>query len=70
MTSTENKTQKRNQSGVRPRQEAPELVVRLTVGTLWSLAEAHPRSFTMIVFYRGSHCPVCRAQLSELEQAA
>jgi hypothetical protein len=83
MTPTENKTETetekstepaakvapiRARRGVRPRQQAPELAVRMTDGTTWRLADAHPRTFTMVVFYRGSHCPVCRAQLSELNR--
>jgi peroxiredoxin len=81
MTSTENKTETekspepaakvapiRARRGVRPRQQAPELTVRLTDGTTWRLADARPRAFTMVVFYRGSHCPGCRAQLSELNR--
>jgi peroxiredoxin len=79
MTSTENMTETRTEpaakvapssvrGGIRPRQQAPELTVRLTDGTAWTLADAHPRSFTMVVFYRGRHCPVCRAQLTELNR--
>jgi peroxiredoxin len=52
----------------RPLQVAPELVVPLVSGGSWNLAEAKPRSFTMIIFYRGNHCPVCRAQLTELNR--
>src|ERR1700752_3972947 len=68
MTSTEEARETQNERGVRPRQTAPNLVVQLTDGTSWILADARPRSFTMIVFYRGHHCPVCRAQLSELNR--
>jgi peroxiredoxin len=31
------------------------------------LADARPPAFTMIVVYRGLHCPVCRAYLADLE---
>jgi peroxiredoxin len=35
---------------------------------VFRLADAAPRLFTMLVFNRGLHCPVCRAQLSELDR--
>ncbi len=40
----------------------------LAEGGTWSLTDQNsPRNFTMIVFYRGLHCPACRGQLSRLE---
>jgi peroxiredoxin len=54
--------------GVRPRQPAPELTVPLLRGGTYRLDEQTPDLFTMIVFFRGLHCPVCRAQLSELDR--
>jgi peroxiredoxin len=54
--------------GVRPRQPAPELTVALLRGGTYRLGEQTPNVFTMVVFFRGLHCPVCRAQLSELDR--
>jgi peroxiredoxin len=54
--------------GVRPTESAPDLTVPLLRGGSYRLADQRPRAFTMIVFFRGLHCPVCRAQLSELER--
>lgn len=54
--------------GVRPTQAAPDLTVPLLAGGTYHLAGQGPRTFTMVVFFRGLHCPVCRAQLSELER--
>ena len=54
--------------GVRPRQPAPSLELPLAGGGRFRLADAAPRLFTMLVFNRGLHCPVCRAQLSELDR--
>ncbi|MFD9846762.1 peroxiredoxin-like family protein [Streptomyces parvus] len=51
----------------RPRAKAPELSLPLVGGGDWNLAEQSPRNFTLIAFYRGLHCPACRAQLSDLE---
>ena len=53
-------------SRVLPRQPAPELVVPTLSGTTWSLADAKPQRFSLIVFYRGLHCPVCRKYTGEL----
>lgn len=54
--------------GVRPRQTAPALTVPLLRGGTFNLDERKPRAFTMVVFFRGLHCPVCHAQLSELNR--
>jgi peroxiredoxin len=54
--------------GVKPGQAAPDLTVELVGGGTWRLADREPETFTMIAFYRGLHCPVCRAQLSELNR--
>jgi peroxiredoxin len=54
--------------GVRPGSPAPALELPLVGGGTFRLAEATPALFTMLVFNRGLHCPVCRAQLSELDR--
>jgi peroxiredoxin len=51
---------------IKPRQPAPELAFDTLDGGRWSLAEQTPQRFTMVVFYRGLHCPVCRRYLTEL----
>ncbi|HEX7019893.1 MAG TPA: peroxiredoxin-like family protein [Gemmatimonadaceae bacterium] len=53
---------------LRPTAPAPALTVRLLGGGIWTLAEQRPERFTMIVFYRGFHCPVCRAYLRDLDR--
>ena len=53
-------------AGVRPREPAPALHLELVGGGTWDLRERRPERFTMVVFYRGHHCPVCRKQLTEL----
>jgi peroxiredoxin len=53
---------------VAPRQSAPDLTVPLLRGGTYCLSDQRPRTFTMVVFFRGLHCPVCRAQLSELNR--
>lgn len=51
-----------------PRERAPELQVATVDGGRWSLTEESPESFTMVVFYRGLHCPVCKRYLQSLER--
>ncbi len=52
---------------LKPRQPAPALAVKTLGGGNWRLQDAKPKSFTMIVVYRGLHCPLCKAYLGELE---
>jgi peroxiredoxin len=54
--------------GVRPGARVPPLELPTAGGGTFRLADAAPRLFTMLVFNRGLHCPVCRAQLSELNR--
>ena len=51
-----------------PRQPLPELAVPTLSGTTWSLAAATPQRFSLIVFYRGLHCPICTTYIGELNK--
>lgn len=51
-----------------PRQAVPDLAVPTVDGGAWRLADQAPEHFTMIVFYRGPHCPICSAYLGDLER--
>jgi len=50
-----------------PRQKAPHLSVETVDGDTWTLAERSPENFTMIVVYRGLHCPICKGYLNDLK---
>jgi peroxiredoxin len=50
-----------------PNKPVPALELSLVGGGRFSLAAEKPPHFTMVVFYRGLHCPICRRYLSELE---
>lgn len=50
-----------------PEAQAPALAVDTLSGKRWDLSAQSPDNFTMIVFYRGYHCPVCKAYLQKLE---
>lgn len=52
-------------SSVLPQQPAPALDLPLVAGGRWVLAEQRAERFTLLVFYRGVHCPQCRRQLHE-----
>ena len=51
-----------------PRQPVPSLDLPLVGGGTWSLAEQKPENFTMVVFYRGYHCPICSRYLGDLNR--
>jgi len=52
----------------RPQAEAPFLDVAVVGGGRWRSVDQHPDSLTMMVFYRGYHCPICRGYLKQLDQ--
>lgn len=54
---------------LKPRAATPDLAVSTLNGT-WSLAEQTPENFTMVVVYRGLHCPICKNYLKELSRLA
>lgn len=51
-----------------PRQAVPSLDVPTLDGGTWHLAEQTPEHFTMIVFYRGLHCPLCANYIRDLDR--
>jgi peroxiredoxin len=51
---------------LKPDTQAPALSVPLVGGGTFTLSEQTPEALTMIVVYRGLHCPVCKAYLSRL----
>jgi peroxiredoxin len=53
---------------LKTRQPAPEMSFPLLDGGTWTLSERKPESLTMVVAYRGVHCPMCRNYLQDLNQ--
>lgn len=51
-----------------PRKPVPPLSVPTLSGEAFTLSQRRPQRFTMIVFYRGLHCPVCRTYIGELDR--
>ncbi|MBE9052781.1 AhpC/TSA family protein [Nostocales cyanobacterium LEGE 11386] len=50
-----------------PGKKVPSLEVYTLDGCHWKLTDQTPQHFTMIVFYRGLHCPLCGEYLTDLE---
>ena len=50
-----------------PGQQVPSLSVTLAGGGHFTLNENKPGNFTIVIFYRGLHCPICKGQLSDLQ---
>jgi peroxiredoxin len=51
-----------------PRRPVPSLSCQSLTGTRWVLAERRPERFSLIVFYRGLHCAICRTYIGELDK--
>ncbi len=49
-----------------PGQKVPTLDLPLTIDARFELSKQSPEAFTMLVFYRGKHCPMCKGQLEEI----
>ncbi len=49
-----------------PDQKVPDVDLPLTIEARFELSAQSPELFTMVVFYRGKHCPICRKYLEEI----
>ncbi len=52
--------------GPMPDAPVPTLCLPLVGGGAFTLNDPKPENFTMVIFYRGYHCPVCRSYLEKL----
>ncbi|WP_034262247.1 peroxiredoxin-like family protein [Altibacter lentus] len=52
---------------IKPTEKVPSLSIDLINGTRWVLSDQRPDQFTMMIFYRGLHCPVCKKYLERLQ---
>lgn len=50
-----------------PDAQVPALSLPKVGGGTFTLNEAAPEMFTMLVFYRGLHCPVCKSYLEKMD---
>ncbi|MEP7346951.1 MAG: peroxiredoxin-like family protein [Gemmatimonadaceae bacterium] len=51
-----------------PRQPVPPLALNTIAHGSFDLASDQPQHFSLVVFYRGLHCPICTKYLLELER--
>ncbi len=52
---------------IKPNTTVPAIEVEVVANETWSLSGANPDFMTMVVFYRGYHCPICKSYLKNLE---
>ncbi len=52
---------------IQPRQPVPALSAPLAGGGNYALGETKPENFTVVVFFRGLHCPVCNRYLNDFQ---
>ena len=49
-----------------PRTKVPKLTFPLLNGETFDLEKENPKSFNLVVFFRGLHCPLCAVHMKEL----
>lgn len=52
---------------IKPGTPVPSLSLPTVGGGQFSLDSSQPRTFSMLVFYRGRHCPICKSYIGDLE---
>ena len=52
---------------IKPNTKAPGLNIDIIGQDSWKLENQTPEHFTMVVFYRGYHCPICSTYLKDLD---
>jgi len=53
-----------------PGDTMPAIDARLVGGGKWSLATEKPEKLSLLAFYRGIFCPICRVWLADLDRLA
>ncbi|PHR18196.1 MAG: alkyl hydroperoxide reductase [Sphingopyxis sp.] len=51
-----------------PTRPIPDFTVRLIDGGQFQLSQRLGDNFTLLLFYRGAHCPICKMQVRELQR--
>ena len=51
-----------------PLYPVPDLKVETIGGSTWKMSEQSPNNFTLVVFFRGLHCPICANYLRDLHR--
>ncbi|MBR9846454.1 MAG: redoxin domain-containing protein [Algicola sp.] len=53
---------------IKPRTKTPDIDINLVNDAKWKLSDQKPEHFTMVVFYRGKHCPICKTYLQTIQK--
>lgn len=53
---------------LKPNQIVPDLSLPVVGGGTFELSGQSPENFTMVVFYRGLHCPICSTYVADLDK--
>ncbi len=53
---------------IKPRTKVPALSLPMVGGGQFELAQSAPKTFTLLVAYRGLHCPICKTYLRDLDR--
>lgn len=53
---------------IKPRTKVPALSLQRVGGGQFDTTQSAPRTFTLLVAYRGLHCPICKTYLRDLNQ--
>ncbi|WP_373538353.1 peroxiredoxin-like family protein [Chamaesiphon sp.] len=48
--------------------QVPALEVKTLDGKTWKLIDRQPENLTLIIFYRGWFCPICKTYLEEIDR--
>jgi peroxiredoxin len=51
---------------LKPNAPVPALVTPILFGEVFELGKRSPANFSLVVFYRGLHCPICSTHLRDL----
>jgi peroxiredoxin len=51
-----------------PGDTMPAIDARIVGGGTWALADEKPEKLSLLAFYRGAFCPICRTWLGDLER--
>jgi peroxiredoxin len=53
---------------IKPRTRVPDLDLSTLDGGRFNLGAQHSREFTLLLFYRGLHCPICKTYVRDLDR--
>jgi len=51
---------------IKPRTKVPALSLQIVGGGQFDMAQSAPKTFALLVAYRGLHCPICKTYLRDL----